>query len=43
MESRIIARRPALLPPARPLAQAELLAETSARGNVNFSDTADLQ
>src|SRR2546429_4407341 len=43
MESRSIVRRPALLSPARPLAQAKLLPETSARGNGNLSGGAGLQ
>src|SRR5207249_2581814 len=43
MNLRSIARRPALLSPARPLAQAKLLPETSARGNVNLSGGAGLQ
>src|SRR3990172_7588218 len=43
MESRIIARRPALPPPESPWARPELLAETSAGGNANLSGAAGLQ
>src|ERR1051326_7038842 len=43
MESRIIARRPALLPPAPTGRRSKVLAERSARGNGNLSAAAGLQ